>query len=382
MVRARAGPPRPGARRGNGADAAVSPVIGMVLILAISVLGIVAVTNWGLPAILAMQQNVEQRTVLNDFNALDASLQKLIAGTTGQTTFKWQPAIGTGAVDIDPTGHRWLLAVDVADVVVEYGSFADADNALRINASGAGLPASVRVQAHTWKGGVAREVILANNSGDCSTSAWTGNLAGDRTYYLKTNQSSGCTAVNLENVVLSLSVRSPQGGAVTVYHDAFLVDVGHVHWDSIRGTPSRRHIYHSNGAVFSGTPGSYLLDSSLPLAPPREFTNANGASSVGVFARLLKVNGTASFSGVDAGARNAVFLDFVGTYTLASHDNVSRVSVYVHGPLQEGVYAELQSRAYNFTARTGPGGDPYVRYEETQRVFRFSSAYTLVEVER
>jgi hypothetical protein len=370
------------------ADAAVSPVIGMVLILAISVLGIVAVTNWGLPAILAMQQNVEVRTVMNDFTVLDGSLQKLIAGTTGQTTFKWQPTVGQGAVDVDPTGHRWLLATDVDGTkVVHWKDMGDKDDVVVVHTTN--FPAAVRFQAWRWVDGVATEVILHPGTGTCSTSAhetdgW-GNGA-DRTYYLRTNASSGCTPVNIDNGVFSFSLRTKQGGAVTVYHEAYLADTGHVHWDSVGGTPARRHVYHTNGAVYEGGPGYFSLGTPLALSPPRSFTSAAGDSEA-MFGRLLKVNGTASFAGSGGGQRLAVFMDYVGTYTLGAFDDVQRVYAYVWGPTNSSTYAELKSATagYGFTQHQTAGSEPnemFVRYEQTSKPFRFRVAYTLVEVER
>lgn len=383
MRRSRAGGPR--AARSTRGDDGVSPVIGMVLILAISVLGIVAVTNWGLPAILAMQQNVEMRSVLNEFGALDASMQKLIAGTTGQTTFKWQPSIGKGAVDVSPTGDRWLIATDTAlGTRLEWEEAHDADNDLLIRGTVAGNPNPVRIFAWRWVEGVATEILVAANSGDCTP--WQGdsqllNGAG-KTFYLRTNATVACQDVNLDNAVVTFSIRAPPGGSAAPFAEAYLADVGHVRWNSLAGTPQQ--VVHTNGAIYSGPVDSFVSQSTLAVSPVREFRNSAGDPSVGLFARLVKINGTASFSGVEGGARTSVFLDFTGTWTMGNLDDTDRVSIYVFGDVQAVTYAALQQETagYDFDAATTPGGVKYVRYTESVKPFRFSTAYTFVEVQR
>lgn len=366
--------------RGRRGDDGVSPVIGMVLILAISVLGIVAVTNWGLPAIVAMQQNVQVRAVLNEFTALDASMQKLIAGTTGQTTFKWQPAIGDGAIDVDPTGSRWLVAADAtATINFTWDDASDTNNAFKLASNNSAQ--SVAIQAWKWSQGVATELRVVGSSGSCTS--FVGTVPTTPTeFFLKTNATSGCTAVGIDNAVVSFRIKD-SGAAATVFHEAFLADVGHVHWNSIVGVAGPQHVYHSNGAVYSGAPDSFVVESNLAVAPPRDFKNSTGVDSTSIFVRLVKVNGTASFSGSEAGQRPAVFLDFVGTYTLGSIDTVKAVNIYVWGPLQNSTYDALTraSLGYEFIRQATPGGQVFVRDTETTKPFRFASAYTLVEVE-
>lgn len=365
---------------GHGRDAGVSPVIGMVLILAISVLGIVAVTNWGLPAILAMQQNVEMRGVLNEFGTLDGSLQKLIAGTTGQTTSKWQPSIGKGAVDVSPTGERWLVTVDVhATTDVEWDSMSDTDNKVEVIIAATTVLDSPKLHVSRWVEGVETE-IKANLDGACATAAWTPAATLGQELYLVTNQTSGCSQVNLDNVVLSFSLRN-EPGAVTVLHEAHLADVGRIHWNSLAGTP--QHIYHSNGAIFSGGDNTTLVaQSALAVSPVRDFTNSAGVESKGLFARILKVNGTASFSGVEGGARTSVFLAIVCTWTMGTIEDGDKVSIYVFGETRDVVYAALKDSAAGYDFDEDPTPVKHVQYQESVKPFRFSVAYTFVEVQR
>lgn len=376
---------QPGRARARARDAGVSPVIGMVLILAISVLGIMAVTNWGLPAIREMQTNVQHRSVLDDFHGLDASLQKLIAGTTGQTTYKWQPAITQGSVDVDPTTNRWLVAAAVAhDLNVTYSNASDTDHRFTLNLSRA--VDNFKVRAWLWNGGAATELKVNTEDTGCSTyGPVTPSLAaGVVQFYLHNNATSGCGKVNIDNVVLSFAVREEDAnGAVKVLHQAFLADVGHVRWRSLEDRIGPRHVFHSNGAIVSGPTDDYLVRSPLALGPPRNFTNATGVASTGIFVRFVKVNGSASFSAAGGAAeRYALYLNFVGTYTLGSQENITGVDVYAWGDLREAVYAALKDNAagYYFKDASSDAVD-FLRHREGAKPFRFSAAYSLVKVE-
>src|SRR5687768_8431339 len=55
-------------------DDAVSPVVGMILVLGISIVGIAAILYWGLPAIDEMKANVEHRSLESQFRELDATI--------------------------------------------------------------------------------------------------------------------------------------------------------------------------------------------------------------------------------------------------------------------------------------------------------------------
>src|SRR5438874_5489109 len=91
-------------------DRAVSPVIGMILVLGISVVGIAAIMYWGLPAIDEMKANVEYRSVQTQFTELDSTIQELVAGTTEKTAKRWDPAIQRGEFAVSNNTEGWVYA--------------------------------------------------------------------------------------------------------------------------------------------------------------------------------------------------------------------------------------------------------------------------------
>src|SRR5579884_3487815 len=93
-------------------DRGVSPVVGMILVLAISIVGIAAILYWGLPAIDEMKANVEHRSVQGQFQDLDATLKELVAGTTEKTAKRWQPTLNRGEIAVKNNTEPWLFATD------------------------------------------------------------------------------------------------------------------------------------------------------------------------------------------------------------------------------------------------------------------------------
>ena len=370
--------PRPRRRaRPQGREAGVSPVIGMILILAISVLGIIAVTNWGLPAIEQMQTNVEQSNVLNQFRDLDATMEHLISGSAGQTTFKWQPSIGIGAVDVNQTANRWLAAVDIpADLNVTWGQVNDTNSNFSLRANNS--ISSFSVKAWRWDNGVPSELKVFTSS--CSgTPSTTFSANTNYVFYLCSNATTP-VAVNINNAVLSFAVSSGS----TVVHRAFLVDVGQVHWSSVMGAAGPRHVYATNGGLLSGQAGGLTVESPLAISPPRDFLNSNSVPSTSLFVRFVKVNGTASFSATRGGVEHfSLYLNLVGTYTMATADNITEASVYVWGDLKSGTYQAMlqQTAGYKFTKGVTTGGDEFLLQREGSKPFRFAAVYSLVGVE-
>ncbi|HEV8360451.1 MAG TPA: hypothetical protein VGR28_08370 [Candidatus Thermoplasmatota archaeon] len=352
----------------------------MVLILAISILGIIAVTNWGLPAIREMQTNVEYRTMMDQFRDLDATMQHLISGSAGQTTFKWQPIISQGSVDVEQDTDRWMTAADVVNTVnVTWTSVNDTDNKLVFRPNN--TIASLVVKAWRWDGGAAVEMkVNSTTGGSCSAPGGSASANANYTFYLHEN-STGCTKANVTNAVMSLSIYSGS----TLVHRAFIVDVGHVHWDSIEGNRGPRHVYASNGGLFSGPSDALLLESALAVPPPRDFTSSSGVDSTSMFVRLVKFNGTASFSATPgAGEHYSIFLNLVGTYTLGTVDNVTNAYVYAWGDLKNGSYGALQDEiaGYRFDEFTQPAtGERYLMQAEGAKPFKYTVVYSLVSVE-
>jgi hypothetical protein len=383
------------ARRGPQEDA-VSPVIGTVLVLAISVLGIVAVSNWGLPAIQEMQANVEVRSVLDQFRTLDATLQQLLSGSAGQTTFKWQPTLSTGELDVSQDQDRWLVAADALtgaghpDAKWTWLSDTD-DTSFKVvvhNWTGYGLASgNFRLHAYQWIGGAKTELQVSNsNSNTCQANylGWASVPSSLTQLWLHANGTgSNCGTVSMKNQVLTFLVTSePAGQAVQVVHVAEMADVGHVHWQGDLGQ-SVRHVYDSNGALLTGNANGLLAQSTLSVPPPRDFTNSAGSQATSMFARLLKLNGTASFSAVRGAEQYALYLNLAGSYTMNSLDSVATTYIYVWGQTQSPVYAALNDTVsgYRFGKAYDPEtGETYLR-DAPGKPYGFTVIYSAVTVE-
>lgn len=354
----------------------VSPVVGMVLILAISILGIVAVTNWGLPAIEQMQGNVETSNALDQFRDLDTTMEHLVSGSAGQTTFKWQPTFNQGAIDVAAETDRWLAAADIPnDLNITWSGVSDTDNILTLRPNV--TISSFSMKAWRWDGPTPIELKVNASGCGAQPSSLTGGA--NTQLYLYTNGT--CTAHNLLNTVTSFALY--RSGVLV--HRAFLVDVGHVHWNSVVGPQGPRHVYASNGGLISGFAGGLTVESPLAVAPPRDFNNSTGVPSTSLFVRFVKYNGTASFSATKGGAEHfSLFLNLVGSYTMGNADNVTSAYIYAWGDLRDGVYTALtaEGAGYKFKQYTDAGtAETYLRHDEGAKPFKFSAIYSLVTVE-
>src|ERR1051326_3217303 len=105
------------ARGWRGNDAGVSAVMGMILVLAISIVGIAVTLHWGLPAISEMKAQVEGRSGEAQFGELDADIKELAAGAARKTATRWEPSLASGSISIEPSGERWVVMLNKQSTV-------------------------------------------------------------------------------------------------------------------------------------------------------------------------------------------------------------------------------------------------------------------------
>jgi hypothetical protein len=375
----------PGPRDERG----VSAVVGMILVLAISVMGIVAVSNWGLPAIMQLQAQTEERSVLDQFRTLDGTLQQLVSGTAGQTTFKWQPSISSGAIDVNQSANRWLAAADIRPVSTSGGLFVnwtglrDDDDKLNVIVAGGVATEHLRLHAWRWDGGSRIELCVSSARASCAKVDLSNGV--NTTLYLSTNATTP-VRWDIRNAVLSFQLNDERdSGAVIVYHEAFLADVGHIHWAGQVGPPVR-HVLNTNGAILNGPAGGLVAQSILGVPPPRDFKNSTGVDSTSMFVRFVKLNGTASFSAVQHAEQFAVYLNLAGSYTMGSTgsgENVTSAYLYVFGDTNATIYSKLLDTiaGYRFVKeQNGTTHEDYLR-DTPRKPFSMSAVYSLITVE-
>ncbi len=336
----------------------MSPVIGMIMILAISVVGVSAVLVWGLPAIESMKEQVEYKSVQNQFDELDATVRELVAGTAGKTAKRWQPSLSRGGITIEANTERWLVATDRdASYNFTYIEFVDADNALKIVNHGA---SSVTIMVNASLVDGASETLLnvsaVSGSSIPMTTAGAVTIASGASQEFWTYTTVGVARSHYEGTFHFEITDSTTSQTVG---EAWIVDTGAIHYKLI-GAAQPRHVYSSNGAIIPGQGDGFFVDNTPPIPAPR-----TSAGSHRFFMRTVQFNGTGSFSGE---ARFDVLFSLYSTATLSDETGVPRIKIYATGNLTNAWHTFFldEARGYNFTTVTetvGSEGRTYLEYE-------------------
>ncbi len=370
--------------RWNRADHAVSPVIGMILVLGISVVGISAVVYWGLPAIDEMKANVEFRSAESQFHELDATMKELVAGTTQRTAKRWQPSIARGEITIHENTQGWLYATETYDPVRNnsfvYAQLTDGDNAFIIKNVGSAAITNVKVEGYIVNG--ATETLLQVSGGTAIAPAQMvgANLptwAVNGEYEFKTWTVSSGTAQNINDAVFHFKIFE----SATLIGEAWFMNAGHVQYKLDAGL-GNKEVVQTNGAVLTGVSGIYTIENS-PSIPPPVLTGG----TYRFFGRAVVIDGTAGFAGAD---RFDALLSLYATKSLASYDCASTAKtdcvesskIFIFGDYQAPWHAYLTNtnRGYSFTATTQAFtgfGAPSVTFLEDRQTA--GMAYTLIE---
>lgn len=361
-------PRRPHARQGPQ-DEAVSPVVGMILVLGISVVGIAAILYWGLPAIDEMKANVEHRSVESQFQELDASVKELVAGTTEKTAKRWQPTLNRGSVVVANETEGWIYATELYDSAVDYDfawlDFGDGDNEFRLWNAGA-ADVTVTVQAYrvnTTTSGYTLSVNTIDATGDMAATLIPKD--GSIPLYVR----DGARAAELENATVRFRVFVGADPVAVAYY----VPTGRIDYELNAGLGTKT-VTENNGAVISGNGNTYSIVNSPPVPPVSE---SSGIPRF--FGRAVVMNGTGSFAGDD---RFDVLVTLYSTSTLASYDCaqddrsdcVESTKIFVYGDYQDTWYAYLQNsgRGYDYDLVEVDG----ISYLEDRRTYM---GYTLLQ---
>lgn len=375
-------------------DSGVSPVVGSVLVLVIAIVGITAVVMWGLPAISELRAGTELRAVLEQFQGLDGILGELVSGSARQATVRWTPSIEQGSVSVDQSSDRWIVAVNFtpADAPplgfsIRYANASDRDNHLLLVNAGQDDVALATAKAWQIIGGIETELRVYRPSAEPVTTCG-GQLASSPLLWkpraifnvtLCTNVSS-TTPANLGESLVKLTLYNGS----SVLETAWIGDMGWIHYQSSTGGSSR-HVFAANGAILAGPLSGLVVQNDLPIPPPRSFTNASGGNATGLFIRLLRINGSASFSSGGLGARQGVFLTHYGTFRLAEQTNITAVKIYDFSDLREPWYRHLADTlaGYRFVRESGNAWletNEYLVHQEGKLPFRFTLVHSVVTV--
>lgn len=362
----------------------VSPVIGMILVLAISVAGIAAILYWGLPAIDEMKANVEARSVQSQFVELDSTVKELVAGTTEKTAKRWQPSINRGDVSVRNNTEPWLYATEPysgsTDVGIFYGGLSDGDQVfyLQHNNTIAGVAAaltSVKVEAYIVTGTssqttLAVSVVSTTKTQMTGTDLASWNANTDKAFYVWT---SSQTAQRLENATFHFKVYSGS----TLVGEAWYMATGRIDFNLNAGLGTRA-VIENNGAILTGVNGNFAMLNSPPIPPQ---TSTGGVHRF--FGRSVVMGGNVSIGGSN---QFDLLVTLYSTATLASYDCAlsthtdcaESARIFDYGTYQAPWYSYLSStdRGYTFTQASKTINGQTVTYLDDRQPYM---GFTLLE---
>ncbi|HET6404325.1 MAG TPA: hypothetical protein VFH78_06735 [Candidatus Thermoplasmatota archaeon] len=285
----------------------MSPVVGMVLVLGISVVGIAAILYWGLPAIDEMKANVEHKSVEAQFQELDASIKELVAGTTEKTAKRWQPTLNRGSVLLINETEGWVYATEMYHATKDhsfvYQGFENSDNAFTVVNVGEPV-ASARVVAYRITGTTTGQDLQVFKDGALWAAGENWPVGQPMALTLKDAQGQD---VPIKNATIRFRIfESNQKIA-----EAFYVPTGRVDYRLEAGLGTKT-VSQNNGAVITGDGYGHALINPPPIPPI-----STSGEVPRFFARAVLLNATGSFGGND---RFDVLVTLYSTSTLASYD--------------------------------------------------------------
>lgn len=297
-------------------DTGVSPVVGMILVLAISVVGIGAVVYWGLPTIDEMKANVEFRTVEGQFSELDSTIKELIAGTTQRTAKRWQPSISRGEILLREDTQGWLFAMEKAGATrqhIAYANLTDGDDEFVLRNAGDADLASVKVEMYRITPGGEAQLNVTLVGG---TTASPGQMSSELTFTKNTEKQFRVTVRNVgtasqATTILDGIYRIKVYSSSTLIGEAWFMNVGAATYSLDAGLGNKAVVLN-NGAVMTGSNSDVAIQNAPPIPPP--ITTGGGYR---FFGRAIVFDGSSSFAGLD---RFDVLLTLDSMTSLASYD--------------------------------------------------------------
>lgn len=351
------GAPHQGGSRSD--DRGVSPVVGMILVLAISIVGISAILYWGLPALDEMKANVEYRAVTGQFTELDGTIKELAAGTTEKTAKRWQPSFNRGSLSILNNTEGWLVAVEpynAGSYDFVWDAMADGNARFTVKQAGTDAISNWKVEAYVVTGTTSLTTVNASIFGSgpaqmgVQGTAWAAGATKEFELYVK--DASPAATKPLTGGTFKIKIYSGS----TLLAEGWYVNTGRIDY-RLSGGVTEKSLVENNGAVIAGTDGSFALINTPPFPPP---TTTGGTYRL--FGRLVALQGDATFAGDN---RFDALISLYSTATLASYDCalagttkadcVETVKIFNYGTYQDPWYTYLtsQGRGYRFTEESG-----------------------------
>lgn len=277
-------------------DDGVSPVIGMILVLALSVMGIVVTLYWGMPAIDDMKGSVEYKAMSAQFGDLLREMQDLVTGTASKTSKRWDPTLNRGTLNVEERTQRWIYMVDQRNETRIYlRSVMDDDNKFEArlldNATWTDGSDKLYVTAARISQGHEFTLTVTKTVGNTTMPATGVSLNKSEWLNLSLFDTTG-QALSFSGNVIKVVLTRYDGSAYTTVATFWSMDAGSIHY-TLPGGSTTKEIHATNGAILLGNTNDLYVSNEPPIDPP---TRAHDAT-LRFFARAIQVVGSGSFAG-------------------------------------------------------------------------------------
>lgn len=291
-------------------DAGVSPVVGTVLLIAIMLLTVTALMQWGVPAIQDLQRESQYKSALSAFNVMDGVIDEVLpeAGSSRQA----RVPLANGALRVQTDNEVFAVGWSLGSADVTFDDLADDDADVTFTTT---ATVDTCQFTHYYENGTKR-------SDD------TGTLAG-----------STCTASRTLTETHKLEVKE----GATVHGVVWLFHTGRIRYtaDNPQGA---FNMDYTNGAVTTDASQNVQWVVNDPLILK--------LSPNGLTVSVIDLNGTGGGAGGDAIVRVQATLDAV--YVRADGTTVRKADLYPLGAMDTGWLHFLNtSQRYEFAHTSG-----------------------------
>jgi hypothetical protein len=307
----------------------VSPIVGSVLILAISVLGVAGVLFWGAPTIDRIQSRNAQAAMEGEFEGLRDASQELSVPDHSRFPTVAMPG-GTLAVQ---AGTRFLVAADhdstnpTCDLHVTDWSDSGTDKGkATVSATGCRTPTTTC----TLPLGAGSSCLEVFSVGGTTTVRQTATLSGGVVTVTSADLSKGDWMFRLTD----------GNASPAIYAEAWLHSSDQLTW-RLASSTGTREVFLDGGAVFSRSDGTVFLEKEAPIGDA-----SFGTGYYGLWLRSLVATSYGSIS--DPGSHQ-VFLSLLGNAVRVDANTATKLRYDVSGSLAEAWCNALLARNTHLT---------------------------------
>jgi hypothetical protein len=300
----------PGAAALSG-DAAVTPVLGSILVLAISVMGIAAVLLWGAPTVDRIQSRNAQVAMLGEMEGMrDATMELSVPDHSRFPTV----ALPGGELALEE-GTRIMVTADLdgANPGCDFhvSEWNDAGGNVAIATTGCRA-----VEATCPPATAGNACLEAYQVAGGTTVKQTVTLAGSSATVAGADLSQGDWMFQLTDAATS----------PTIYAQAWLHETDRLSW-SLPAATGRRELFQDAGAIFSRSDDTFFLEKAPSLGD-----TAYGADYYGLWLRTLVATSESSLSGTGT---HQVYFSLLGNSVRTDADAATRLRFDFNGDLSE-----------------------------------------------